>query len=370
MANDEVDGEQVQQPMIVAGGSFESSRWAHIKPQDIIDWYLPIKNPLSGRAAYGDLFIDLRLMPQCEEFVGALVDDIEEKGFDKRIEKDFNLRLDVTIEGHKKRIKFRGHRQQSIDGEFLILRQMPLVLPDLVTLGLPEAIQYILMHQELNRGGLVLICGEPGNGKSTTTAAMIKARLQTYGGFCLTLENPVEMPLHGQHGNGFCIQTPVEEGNFEDALSAAMRCYPTAAKSILYLGEVRSAETAAEALRIANNGHLVITTLHSSSVLTCLKRLLSLSKTKSMSDEEAASLLSTSLRLVLHQKLEQGPNDTKQLKVGFLFSESNHSPAANRIRSGNVDNLITEIEQQNQMLKTGQIGRLLELWKNQKDPWG
>lgn len=339
-----------------------------VKPEDVNDWYIPLKDPLSGRAVINNVFVDLYNIGQCEPFIEVLYNQIED--FDG--EKDFNLAIDwETFDSKKIHLKYRAHRQPSIEGEFIILRRMPMELPNTDELGMPEAIQFILTHENLNKGGLVVICGEPGNGKSTTTAAMIVDRLKMYSGFCLTLENPVEMPLHGRHNDGFCMQTPVDEGGFEEALSAAMRCYPTATNSILFLGEIRSAETAAEALRIANNGHLVITTLHASNVMTCLKRILTLAKNKNMNEEEANGLLASSLRLVLYQKLEvteTKEGDTiRRLKTSFLFSPDNQSPVANRIRSGNVDNMITEVEQQNQLLRNNQVYKLLETWKKSSD---
>lgn len=350
----------------------KKTKHENVLPEEVLDWYLPEKDPLSGKAVIGSEFVELNEMIHFEEFTGLLYEAIEKRDVD---EMDFNIRVDWLVGGIKKRIKYRGHRQDSVEGRFIILRQMPVVLPELRALGLPDQIRTVLEHENLNRGGLVIICGEPGNGKSTTSAAMIRKRLQDYGGFCLTLENPVEMPLHGRHGTGFCLQSTVDEGGFEKALTAAMRCYPTATNAILYLGEVRSAETAAEALRIANNGHLVITTLHSSNVITCLKRILALAKTNNMTDEEAGSLLASSLRLVLHQKLETSPENemSRKLKISFLFSANNQSPVANRVKGANIDNLVTEVEQQNQMLRTGQghqLQKLLDSWKKDTAMFG
>jgi Tfp pilus assembly pilus retraction ATPase PilT len=333
-------------------------KWAHIEPDQIVDWYLPEGNELGGRVVIEGAFVELSELPQCEAYLELVKKQLEALGSDT----DFNLKVDWGKKSERRRHKYRGHRQASIEGDFIVLRKMPLEVPDLKTLGLPDSIKNLLMHEQLKRGGLIMICGEPGNGKSTTTAAMIRDRLKKYGGFCLTLENPVEMPLHGRHGQGYCLQTPVEEGDFERSLSSAMRCYPTAINAMLFLGEVRSAETAAEALRIANNGHLVITTLHASNVITCLKRILALAKTKNMSDDEATALLSSSLKLVLHQKLVMDERGQKTLATSFLFSPDNQSPVANRIRSGSIDNMVTEVEQQNQMLKVNQLQKQLDQW--------
>lgn len=330
--------------------------WRHVNPEEILDWYFPEENPANGRVVIGQEFVEISAMDHINDFMDLLKTEIAKHDY----EKDFNLSL--KMDGGKRKIAFRAHRQTSIEGDYLILRRLPVSIPNIDNLLLPSHIKTILLHHNLNKGGLVIICGEPGNGKSTTTAACIQSRLQKFGGFCLTLENPIEMPLHGRHGKGFCFQSQVPEGGFEEALSAAMRCYPTATHSILYIGEIRSAETAAEALKISNSGHLVITTLHSSSTTESLKRILSLAK--DMGIEESQNLLASSLRLAIHQKLEVPdklkPNERK-LNINFLFSPKPSSPVANRIRGGNIDGLVTEIEQQQKIANT-QVGVLLKEW--------
>jgi Tfp pilus assembly pilus retraction ATPase PilT len=330
-------------------------KWKDLKPEEILDWYFPIGCPLAGQVVVENEFIMLDELPHFVKFMELLMAEVEvNDGKD-----DFNFAVSVGTENHK----YRAHRQGSIEGPYVVLRQMPLVLPRIEDLGLPSAMKMILLHENLNRGGLVVICGEPGNGKSTTTAAVIRARLEMFGGFCLTLENPIEMPLHGRHGKGFCLQSSVEAGSFEQALSDAMRCYPTATNAILYLGEVRSAETALEALRIANNGHLVITTLHSSNPLTAIKRIVSLATSKSMDSDEGRNLLASSLRFIMHQKLEVVDGKKRMREPSFLFSANNQSPVANRIRGGGIDNLTTEVEQQNQMLKLNQVAKMMYDWR-------
>lgn len=347
-----------------------TTKWVNITVEEILDIYLPMNDPLLGKAVIGKDFVELSYMPQIEPFIEVVHSEVSKINKD---EIDFNLQIywppeeDEKIDLNKI-INFRVHRQNSIDGMFAILRKMPNTVPKLNTLGLNQEISNVFKSPHLKKGGLIVICGETGNGKSTTAAAIISERLNRFGGFCLTLENPVEMPLHGNHGSGFCLQSMVNEGGFQKALSSAMRCYPTSTDSILYIGEVRSSETASEALRVANNGHLVLTTIHSSNVMTALKRILTMATTKNMTEEESASLLSSSLKLVIHQKLEISSIDNKRrdLKISFLLSTSNQSPVANKIRGHNIDGLITEVEQQNQVLRVGKFNSLLGDWDKAK----
>ena len=88
-----------------------------------------------------------------------------------------------------------------------------------------------------------------------------------------------------------------------------------------------------------------------------------MAKSKQMSDEESNGLLASSLRLVVHQKLDLTKSDQKKLRATIAFSQNGQSPVANRIKNGSIDQLITEIEHQQQMLKLNQFQKLVEEWK-------
>lgn len=320
------------------------------KPQDLItDWYLPLESPAKGWVYPGPVRVGqsakmveiaIRLAEACRE----------------RDAEEFKL-LD-------EKLVYRGHRMDTVDGLLYCLRRVPSYVPELSKLGFDRSLLGILMHKRLSQGGLVIVSGETGQGKSTTSAALIKARLERYSSFCLTLENPPELPLHGLHGaGGVCIQTDVKSGGFGDALRGAVRCYPTQGNSILFVGEIRDPETAGEALRIAMNGHLVITSIHGADIISSMKRLMSLAQSyKNMSADEAKSVLSSAFRLIVHQKLRDAPGLGKRLEAKILFSANHASPVANRIRGGQIEGLSTDIQQQESMLSQGQLDRLLTLW--------
>jgi len=170
------------------------------------------------------------------------------------------------------------------------------------------------MHERLGAGGLILICGETGNGKSTTCASAIKSRMQKFGNFGLTVEDPPEFPLHGKQGEfGRCIQTEVRSGDFANALKGAMRCYPTMNGSILFVGETRDHETASEVLRVATNGHLVFTTIHGTDIISSIKRFISLATAnRSSSEADIKGIFASSMRMVLHQRLRDVPGVARQ----------------------------------------------------------
>lgn len=203
-------------------------------------------------------------------------------------------------------VKFRVQKNETFEGPLFCLRRMATQVRSLSDCGLNVRLQEIMMADRLCRGGLVVVSGSPGNGKSTTCAAMIRQRLLNFGGICFTVEDPVELPLQGDHDRGFCMQHQVDNlESFPDAMRDALRSYPTQVQNMMMLvGEVRDAETAALVLQAAVDGRLVLTTLHAASVVDSIYRMLSLAA-KVLGSDEARNLMSASLRLIIHQRLEK-----------------------------------------------------------------
>ena len=194
------------------------------------------------------------------------------------------------------------------------------------------------MHEDLNKGGLILLCGSNGSGKSTTCAAVLKERLYKYGGYCITVEDPVEIPLEGQHGDGRCVQLEInpEEG-FATKIREIMRAYPTGQNLMMLIGEIRDADTASQALRSAIDGRLVISTIHADNIKSAMKRLIVLASEK-LTDEGAKDLLSNSFRIGIHQSLSTG-----DLKTEFLLG---NKEIKNLTRRGDIDKINSEMERQ------------------------
>lgn len=325
------------------------------RPEEVItDWYLPERDPLAG-FVYPNA-VSIREHPPLYDIASSLLERAQEKTKD-------GYREFVVRAGD---ISYRGHKIDSIEGPLFALRRLPTYIPELRELGLPDPIRQVLMDPWLSSGGLILICGETGQGKSTTCAATVKERMLTHGSFCLTVEDPPEMPLHGPHGNGRCIQTEARSGLFAEALRDAMRCYPTVGGSMLYLGETRDAETAAEVLTIATNGHLVLTTIHASDIIDALRRFMVLAKVRA-GEEDARQSLGSVLRLVMHQKLRDAPQvgnqpRRKELSIDFLMSRDRTTPVGNQIRMGKIDSLASAIKQQQLTLKSRGVQGLKDMW--------
>ena len=232
---------------------------------------------------------------------------------------------------------------ESVNGVIADLRAQPMEMIPLREIDIPQIIKQYCTSQRLNAGGLILVVGSPGQGKTTTCAAILLARLQRFGGLCLAIEDPAELPLDGIHGDGRCIQIEIESK--EDYLEAgrmAMRCYPTDKPGLMFISEVRDAEGAVLALRAALDGRLVIATMHADSIISALKRMLSLAG--SIMDEGAArQLLYNGFRLCLHQERKN-----REIKSSILIDTPTVAPL---IRNGKLDQIGTEIDHQEKLIK-------------------
>lgn len=323
------------------------------QPEEAItDWYLPKSGWMDGFIYPGHIMV--RDHPRLYDMASGLLERCQQQQRFNKGYPDFRLR-----EGHR---VYRVHFINNLGGGIYALRRMPSVIPRLGSIGLPGGIYDVLTHAKLNHGGVVMICGETGQGKSTTCASMIQERMMLHNTFTLTIEDPVEAPLEGAHGGGHCLQTEVVGGNFPEAMKGAMRSYPVVPGSMLYIGEIRDRETAAEALRIATNGHLVLTTIHANGVIQSLQRLMGMAE-ESMGRKDAQEVLASTLRLVMHQVLEVVPARagqplTRRLKVEFLMSGKSDSSVAGTVRDGKLVSLVNEIDIQRQVLKMKGIGAL------------
>jgi Tfp pilus assembly pilus retraction ATPase PilT len=201
---------------------------------------------------------------------------------------------------------FRCNMINSVSGNFIHCRHMPFDFIELRKTGIQEPIINELMHPRLNKGGLIFIAGAPGNGKSTTAAGLIKERLKIHGGVCICLEDPVEIPLQGKHGNGRCIQVPVDT-SFSDAIKSSLRSYPSGQNAMLFVGEMRDAESAATALQAAIDGRLVITTFHAEDLNIAFERMANL-LSSIKTEEEAYFLIAQAFRVGIYQRLAKSQN--------------------------------------------------------------
>lgn len=302
---------------------------------DFTDLYLFDKNPEQSLIFPGPVSIT----PDLLDLAGRLRDKCREED-----------KTDFTVSDSG--IDFRGHRMKTVGGIYYALRKMPERVWSLAECGLHTRIRHYIADPRHCMGGLFIVSGMPGNGKSTTCAGIITERLNRYGGMCATVEDPVEMPLQGIHGKGLCLQRDIgKDTDFATAVKETMRAYPTGANTMMLIGEVRDPETAALALRSSVDGRLVVVTVHAGDIIQTVHRILTLAS-DSLGVREARNLLASSLRLVIHQRLVGTPPDV-ELKTNSLF-DTTEVVGVIRNPKTPLESLKNQLHQQAQRLQSNQ----------------
>lgn len=175
----------------------------------------------------------------------------------------------------------------------LAMRSIPLVIPTFEQLGTPQAVRGF---SDLERG-LVLVVGAAGNGKSSTLAALIGEMNRTRRLHIVTIEDPVEF-LHVDALSSISQrEVGLDTDSFGSALRAALRQDP----DVILIGEIRDEESMQIALKAAETGHLVLSTLHTPDVAKTIGRVLSLCG--SLDPHETRERFSDALRGIVAQRL-------------------------------------------------------------------
>lgn len=189
------------------------------------------------------------------------------------------------------RFRANAYRQQrGLDAVFRVIPPEP---PTLQQLGLPSSLaRFANFHQ-----GIVLLTGPAGCGKSSTLAALVNIINQERPDHIITIEDPIEYV----HTSRRCVvnqrQVGRHTGSFARALRAALREDP----DIIAIGELRDLETISLALTAAETGHLVLASLHTSSAIRTVNRILGVFPPEQQ--DQIRTMVSESLRAIVSQRL-------------------------------------------------------------------
>ena len=217
-----------------------------------------------------------------------------------------------------KRHRFRCNffvQRKGIDG---VMRLIPDQPPSFDELGLPAAAR----HLAEQRYGLFLVTGPSGSGKSTTLAALIHHLNHNFRRHVITLEKPIEFVHHPQK----CHISQREIGRHTDSYLTGLKSALRQAPDVIVVGELIDRETITMAMTAAETGHLVISTMNTSSATATVERVVS--AFPSSRQQLARVMLSESLRGILCQHLfgrANGPG--RVLACEFLLA----TPAVNNL---------------------------------------
>lgn len=194
-----------------------------------------------------------------------------------------------TVDGYRFRINVFKQR-----GTFTIVARVILNhVRSLEELHLPPVVNSL---SDENRG-IILVTGVTGSGKSTTLAAILNRINRVRAAHIITIEDPIEYLIRDEMSVVEQREIGIDTSSFSLALRAAMRQNP----DVIMVGEMRDRETVETALRAAETGHLVLSTLHTSDAIGAVTRIVGL-----FTPEERVGIcvsLAHSLRGIISQRL-------------------------------------------------------------------
>jgi len=147
------------------------------------------------------------------------------------------------------------------------IRALPVEIPDFKELGLPEEQMELICRC---KKGLVLVTGATGVGKTTTLASIIKRINSERHCHIVTVEDPIEVI----HSNNHSVITQRQIGEDTYSFAAALKYVLRQDPDVILIGEMRDLETIQAALNIAETGHLVFSTLHTSDCVQTINRII------------------------------------------------------------------------------------------------
>jgi twitching motility protein PilT len=167
-----------------------------------------------------------------------------------------------------KSARFRVNIFHSRERYAMVMRRIVTKIPRFDELNLPPQVEKLA---EIHRG-MVVVSGTTGSGKSTSLASIIGTINRTRAERIITVEDPVEY----QHENAKSLISQVEVGQDSESYEYALRAMMRQDPDILLIGEIRDSFSLTTALRAADTGHLVFTTVHATNAPMTVERLVSL----------------------------------------------------------------------------------------------
>ena len=202
-----------------------------------------------------------KLSPEvCQELIYSVLTDDQKEKFER--ENELDLAFGVKGLG---RIRMNVFRQRGAVAA--VLRNIPSHIPTFEELGLPEIVSKTIVKLPK---GLVLVTGPTGSGKSTTIASIIDYINADRKGHIITVEDPIEYVY--SHKN--CLVNQREIGTDSLSFTASLKHILRQDPDVIVIGEMRDLETIQAALTIAETGHLVFGTLHTSDTVQSINRII------------------------------------------------------------------------------------------------
>ena len=254
---------------------------------------------------HGDV-MPIRAEPITHEEANVMMSEIcgpkNWKLFEERGDLDFAYELD-------RHSRFRCNFLKQANGYGAVFRLIPTKIATIEELGIPRVVREFA-HL---RGGLVLVTGPTGSGKSTTLAALIDYINENFPRHIVTIEEPIEFVHDNKRSLITQREVPTDAESFPIGLKAALR----EDADIVLVGEMRDLETISLALTAAETGLLVFGTLHTNNARKTVDRMIDAFPANKQA--QARTMLANSLRGVLAQLLLKKADGSGRVAVNEIL---------------------------------------------------
>lgn len=232
--------------------------------------------------------IKTTLPPLTKEEVHSTVRTV----FPKFIQLDIDTIMDFDFSYELRGIaRFRTNLSRELGNPALVFRTIPYEIQTFEQLGLPSVIEEFAKLSS----GIVLFTGPAGSGKSTTVASMIEYINKNSSKHIISIEDPIEFLYENKKGMITQRQVGVDTLSYSDGVKFALRQDP----DVIFIGEIRDTETMLTALKAAETGNLVLSTLHTNDAIQTINRIIN------MFEVQARDFVRQQLAVILRGTLSQ-----------------------------------------------------------------
>ncbi|MEK7625219.1 MAG: PilT/PilU family type 4a pilus ATPase [Patescibacteria group bacterium] len=280
----------------------------------------------------------------------SLVSKAQADQYHESKELDFGLNIED--------VRFRVNLHQEQENIGLAARLIPKDIPS------PESLRFEAPLMDFTNllDGLVLVTGPTGSGKSTTIASMIEEINKTRRAHIISVEDPIEFVFKSKKSLVEQREVGVDTKSFATALKYVLRQDP----NVIFVGEMRDPETISTVLTAAETGHLVFSTLHTSTAAESVERIVDVFE--GSKQRQILIQLSSVLRGIVAQQLipakDGGRVPAREIlintpAVGNMIRENSIAQIKSAIQTGVKDGMVTMENSIKSLIKDGLISQTL-----------
>jgi len=245
----------------------------------------------------------------------------------------FRTRHSVDCSYRLRSLQFRINIFRENDGIAGAIRALSLDIPKVEDIGFPNDVWKDIINR---RHGLVLMTGITGAGKSTTIASLIHRISEKSACRIMTVEDPIEYIFPQEYS----IISQRELGRDVKSFIAGLKEMLRQDPDIIFVGEMRDAETISMTLMAAETGHLVFSTLHTRDATGTITRILDYFPAGRQS--EVRNQMSLGLAYIVCQKLV--PKKDRTGRIVAMEILNNNYACANLIRTGKIEQMYSQLQ--------------------------